>query len=56
MRKLRPNEKLLDDYEDDSIQDITTVSSERSVELLKVMGKEGWTSLEESVRRNLEGF
>ncbi|RDL33753.1 NAD(P)-binding Rossmann-fold containing protein [Venustampulla echinocandica] len=55
-RKLRPDHKFIDDYQDDSVRDRSTVSNERAVKLLKYMGKDGWTSLEESIKVTIEAM
>jgi hypothetical protein len=56
MRKLRPNEKIIDDYADDNVRDVSTVDNARGNEILKGFGKSGFTSLEESVKGNIEGL
>ncbi|EHL02984.1 putative Aldehyde reductase 2 [Glarea lozoyensis 74030] len=56
MRKLRPNEKIIDDYADDNARDLSTVDNARGNEILKGFGKSGFTSLEESVKGNIDGL
>jgi hypothetical protein len=56
-RELRPDQKFIADYLDDKKdRDLSTVSNERSVELLKALGRPGWTSLKDSVKNNIEGL
>ncbi|KAH6673670.1 hypothetical protein B0J14DRAFT_667193 [Halenospora varia] len=55
-RKLRPDHKFIDDYEDESIQDRSKVANERTEELLKRMGRPGFTPIEESIKNNIEGL
>ncbi|TVY81218.1 Aldehyde reductase [Lachnellula suecica] len=56
-RRLRPDQKFIDDYQDDEKdRDISTVANERALELLKGMGRPGWTTLEESLKNNIEGM
>ena len=54
LRKLDPKRKIPGDIEDDS-RDFSTVDTKRSVELLKRMGRDGFTGLEDSVRENVGG-
>jgi len=57
MRKLRPDHKLLDDYQDDKKdRDLSTVDNVRAIELLKRLGRPGFTSLQDSVKNGLEGL
>ena len=53
-RAMFPGKKFVDDIEVLG-RDLTKVPNQRAEELLKAMGREGWTSLEESLRNNLEG-
>ncbi|KAM3077216.1 hypothetical protein ACMFMG_003319 [Clarireedia jacksonii] len=54
-RKLRPEAKIMDDFHDDNIRDLSKVANTRALELLKSdFGQSGWTSLEESLRMNIE--
>ena len=53
-RKEYPNRKFIDDLADQGV-DLSTVSNERSVEILKRFGKkDGFTPLEESLRWTVE--
>jgi hypothetical protein len=54
MRRLRPNEKFLDDYVDG--RDLSTVDNARPIDILKTLSKAGFTSLEESIKDNIEGL
>lgn len=56
LRKIRPNQKIIEDYADDNIVDISTVSNELSVELLARFGRKGWTSIETSIENNVQGL
>ncbi|CAG8979338.1 hypothetical protein HYALB_00002463 [Hymenoscyphus albidus] len=56
LRTIFPDRKIIDDYTDEKIQEITTVSTERSIELLKRMGQDGWTSLEKSIENTVKGL
>ncbi|CAG8978363.1 hypothetical protein HYALB_00013043 [Hymenoscyphus albidus] len=55
IRKLRPSQQVVENYMP-QLPPVSTSASERGLELLRSMGKERWTSLEESVRNNLEGW
>ena len=52
LRKLGPDKKFPADFEDDS-RDLSSVDSERSVELLKRYGRHGFAGMEESIRQNV---
>lgn len=53
LRKLYPGRTFPPDFQaEKDLSDI--VPRKRAQELLRAMGKEGWTSLEESIRRNTE--
>ncbi|CAG8958193.1 hypothetical protein HYFRA_00000545 [Hymenoscyphus fraxineus] len=56
LRTIFPDRKIIDDYTDEKVQDVTTVSTERAVELLKRFGQDGWTSLEKSIENTVKGF
>ncbi|KAB8290034.1 hypothetical protein EYC80_010360 [Monilinia laxa] len=54
-RKLRPDAKIIDDFHDDSIRDLSKVANERAAELLRRdFGRPGFTSLEESLANNIQ--
>jgi hypothetical protein len=57
LRKLRPDNKLIPDPPKDEGRDLTEViPSRRAEELLRsFFGKEGWTSLEDSIAAGIEG-
>ncbi|TGO58120.1 hypothetical protein BCON_0058g00020 [Botryotinia convoluta] len=56
-RKIRPDAKIMDDYHDDSINDLSKVANQRAEELLKRdFGRAGFTSLEESLANNIQGL
>ncbi|CAG8960925.1 hypothetical protein HYFRA_00002463 [Hymenoscyphus fraxineus] len=55
IRKLRPSSQVVENYIP-NFAPISTSANERGLELLRSIGKEGWTSLEESVKNNLEGW
>ncbi|RAL59679.1 hypothetical protein DID88_000312 [Monilinia fructigena] len=55
-RKLRPDAKIIDDFHDDSINDLSKVANERAAELLRRdFNRPGFTSLEESLANNIQG-
>lgn len=54
LRKLRPDQQFSEDIEDDSRDLSTVVPRPRAEEILKKnFGKSGFTSLEESVKKNI---
>lgn len=55
LRKLRPDAAILDDLPDLG-RDMSTVPNEAAEQLLRKHFGHGWTSLEESVRQNIEGI
>lgn len=56
LRKLYPFKQFSDDIEGEQLS-FTTVSNERGEQLLQeVYGREGWTSLEETVADNVMGL
>ncbi|KAG0650010.1 NAD-dependent epimerase deHydratase terH [Hyphodiscus hymeniophilus] len=54
MRKLRPNQTIADDFEDDSVRDKSKVANERAAELLQKNYGKGFTSLTESIKLNIQ--
>ena len=52
-RKLYPDRKFVDDLPDQGA-DLSTVSTERSEGILRRMGVDGFTGLEESLKRTVE--
>ncbi|TGO20802.1 hypothetical protein BPAE_0264g00040 [Botrytis paeoniae] len=56
-RRIRPDAKIMDDFHDDSVNDISKVANQRAAELLKRdFGRAGFTSLEESLANNIQGL
>ncbi|KAK6606751.1 aldehyde reductase protein [Botrytis cinerea] len=56
-RKLRPDAKIMGDFHDDSINDLSKVANERAAELLtRDHGRAGFTKLEESLANNIQGL
>jgi hypothetical protein len=55
-RKLRPDHKFIDDFNDPNVRDLMRVQNQRGAELLKDFGRPGWTSLEESLKNFLESM
>ena len=56
IRELRPDNKVPDDFPD-LPRDLSTVDNALGKELLKKWwGQDGYTSLKQSVKENLEGF
>ncbi|PQE31223.1 aldehyde reductase ii protein [Rutstroemia sp. NJR-2017a WRK4] len=54
-RKIRPDANIMDDFHDDNVKDLSKVANERAEELLRSdFGRSGWTSLEESLKMNVE--
>ena len=53
-RKMFPGKKFVDDVAGLG-RDLIKVPNQRAEELLKGMGRKGWTDMEESLRNNLEG-
>jgi hypothetical protein len=54
MRKLRPNQTFPADFADDGLQDRSKVANENAIELLKTLGRPGFTGLAESVKRTIQ--
>lgn len=52
MRKIDPKRELPEPMEGEG-EDLSTVDTKRSVELLKRWGQNGWTSFDETLRQNL---
>ncbi|KAF5875692.1 putative aldehyde reductase protein [Botrytis fragariae] len=56
-RKIRPDAKIMDDFHDDSVNDLSKVANQRAAELLRRdFGRAGFTSLEESLANNIQGL
>ena len=58
-RKLRPNQKFVEDFADDGARDLSKVAPKeynRAVELLKALGRPGFTPMEESIKNLIEGW
>ncbi|KAL3426764.1 aldehyde reductase protein [Phlyctema vagabunda] len=55
IHKAIPGKALVEEIEDPK-RDLTTFPRERATELLQALGGTGWTSIEESVRLNLESL
>jgi predicted metal-dependent phosphoesterase TrpH len=56
LKKVRPDHKFIDEFSDENVRDVSKVANERAEELLKAMGRPGWTSLEDSLKANVEGL
>ncbi|CAD6439159.1 ebf20792-6757-483f-ac61-ff85cab6d40b-CDS [Sclerotinia trifoliorum] len=55
-RKIRPDAKIMDDFHDDNVNDLSKVANQRAAELLRRDFKRpGFTSLEESLTNNIQG-
>ncbi|KAI9660479.1 MAG: hypothetical protein M1821_009829 [Bathelium mastoideum] len=52
-RTMFPGKKFVDDIEGQG-RDLSKIPNERAEQLLKEMGRTGWTSMEETLRKNLE--
>ena len=55
LRKLYPERRFSDDVPD-LPRDLSTVDHSRGVQLLKAFGRDGFTSLEETVRESMESM
>ncbi|KAL4860831.1 hypothetical protein BDV12DRAFT_204653 [Aspergillus spectabilis] len=56
LRRQFPEKKIIEDIPNEKV-DLTQVQgSAKSEELLKTLGRLGWTTIEESIRLNLEGY
>ena len=56
LRKLRPDHKFIEDFTDEKDRDLSTVPNQRGAELLKRMGRPGYTSLEETIAENISAL
>ncbi|PMD39988.1 NAD(P)-binding protein [Hyaloscypha variabilis F] len=56
LRKLRPDHKFIEDFTDEKDRDLSTVPNQRGAELLKRMGRPGYTSLEETLADNISAL
>ncbi|KAH8684064.1 hypothetical protein BGZ61DRAFT_507595 [Ilyonectria robusta] len=56
LRRIKPDHDWIDDFTDGNVRDLSVISNERGGDLLREMGRFGWTSLEESLRSNFEGL
>lgn len=56
LRKLRPDHKFIEDFSDEKDRDLSTVPNQRGAELLRRMGRPGYTSLEETLADNISGL
>jgi nucleoside-diphosphate-sugar epimerase len=54
LKKVRPDRKFVDEFPDENVRDVSKVANERAEELLKALGRPGWTSLEDSLKANVE--
>lgn len=54
LRKVRPDHKFPEDFGDESLRDRMKLDNSRGSEILKTFGRPGWTSLEESLKNNIE--
>ncbi|KAJ8064202.1 hypothetical protein OCU04_006551 [Sclerotinia nivalis] len=56
-RKIRPDAKIMDDFHDDNVNDLSKVANQRAAELLRRdFRRPGFTSLEESLTNNVQGL
>jgi len=56
IRAVAPRDKQLPEEIENAAEDISSVDTKRSVELLRRMGRQGWTSMEQSVLENYTGL
>jgi hypothetical protein len=56
LRKLRPDHKFIEDFTNENDRDLSTVPNQRGEELLKRMGRPGYTSLEETIAENISAL
>ena len=54
MRKLRPDLEFTEDFEDDSVRDLSKVANEKALQLLQTTYRKGFTSLAESIKNNIQ--
>jgi len=54
LRKIRPDHKFPEDFQDDNVRDRSKVQNQRGAELLKTFGRPGWTTLSESLANNIQ--
>lgn len=55
LRRTYPKQTFPPDYPD-LAQDLSEIEQDRSLQLVKSLGRDGWTGLEESVRANVESL
>lgn len=56
LRRIKPDHPWIDDFTSEAVRDLSAISNDRGAALLRDMGRSGWTSLEDSLRFNLEGL
>lgn len=58
-RKLRPDQKFVEDFAVDGARDLSRIGPkehERAVELLKALGRPGFTPIQESIKNLIEDW
>ena len=53
LRRLRPNQKYVEDFTDDNVRDLSKVANGRALELLKAMGRHGFEDMADGIERNI---
>ncbi|KAL3418292.1 NAD dependent epimerase/dehydratase [Phlyctema vagabunda] len=56
LRKIRPDYKIPADFSDPNERDLMEIPNQRAADILRGMGRPGFTSLEESITANVEGL
>jgi hypothetical protein len=56
LRKLRPDRKFPADFVGDNVRDRSKVANERAIELLKALGRPGFSGMAESIERQIQGW
>ncbi|KAI9170597.1 Aldehyde reductase 2 [Paramyrothecium foliicola] len=55
-RQIRPDHDWIENFVDEDRKDLSEIDNTRGTELLKAMGRHGWTSLHDSLKLNLEAL
>ena len=56
LRNLRRDHIFPADFVDDDVRDRSRVANERAIELLKILGRPGFTGLAESIENNIRDW
>ncbi|KAL9631298.1 MAG: hypothetical protein Q9164_005968 [Protoblastenia rupestris] len=55
LRRIRPDKEFPEDIKDEP-RDLSKLDNSRSIELLRALGRDGYTSMEDAVRDNIKGL